>query len=161
MSRVAAHAHFAFATIAIVLGGAGAAQASFVTTSPDPFPPGSGYVQANGCVTSGPLAGLCSSNVMGTILSANSTFSGGNEFVGLNELVVGDLSDGSAPVGHFSVTGTLNLTLLGRTDPLETGQLPCNGHRRGLHGFNRRHSVGDNARFIADVQRRYNDHAGV
>jgi hypothetical protein len=121
MSRVAAHAHFAFATIAIVLGGAGAAQASFVTTSPDPFPPGSGYVQANGCVTSGPLAGLCSSNVMGTILSASSTFSGGNEFVGLNELVVGDLSDGSAPVGHFSVTGTLNLTLLGRTDPLETG----------------------------------------
>ena len=112
---------FATAGMAIALGNAGAARASFITTSPDPFPPGSGFVQAAGCVTSGPLSGLCASNVMGTILSASSSFAGGNEFVVLNERVVGDISDDSLPIGSFSVLGTLDLTLAGRATPYQTG----------------------------------------
>jgi len=121
MPPAAALLRSAVAAIAQTLVGTVAAQASFITTSPDPFPPGSGYVQADGCLTSGPLAGLCTSNVMGTILSASSSIAGGNELVVLNELVVGDLSSGGVALGSFSVTGTLDLTLAGRSSLSETG----------------------------------------
>ncbi len=107
--------------IAIALSGAGAAQASFVTASPDPFPPGSGFVQAPGCLSSGPLSGLCASNVAATILSSSSSFMGGNEFVSLDEAVAGDISDGGVSIGSFSVLGTLDLTLFGRANPSQTG----------------------------------------
>jgi hypothetical protein len=121
MSTVAAHTRFIFAVIALALGGAASARASFVTTSPDPFPPGSGFVQAPGCVASGPLSGVCSSNVRGTILSASSTFAMGNQDTVLNEVVTGDLSFSGGPIGSFSVTGPLDLTLFGRADPSDTG----------------------------------------
>lgn len=122
MPPVAAILRSAIATTAVALGGMQAAHASFITTSPNPFPPGSGYVQAPGCITSGPLAGLCSSNVMGKILSSSSSFSGGDEFAVLNELVTGDLSFGGTPVGLFSVTGPLDLTLAGRGSATQTGK---------------------------------------
>jgi len=108
-------------TVAIALGSAAAAQASFVTNSPDPFPPGSGFVQAPGCLSSGPLSGLCTSNVTGTILSTTSSFMGGDEFVVLDEVVAGDISDNGALVGSFSGLGTLDLTLFGRSNPSQTG----------------------------------------
>jgi hypothetical protein len=107
--------------IAIAFGGAGAAHAAFVTASPDPFPPGSGFVQAPGCLSSGPLSGLCASNVAATILSSTSSFLGGNQFVVLNEAVAGDISDGGVSIGGFSVLGTLGLTLFGRANPSQTG----------------------------------------
>ena len=58
---------------------------AFVSTSPDPFPPGSGFVQSPGCVTSGPLAGLCSSDVTGVILSSSNSFAAGNQDFVLDE----------------------------------------------------------------------------
>ena len=106
--------------MAMAVGSAGAARASFITTSPDPFPPGSGFVQPAACVTSGPLSGICA-DVRSTILSTSSSFAGGNEFVVLNERVAGDVSFGGAPIGNFSVLGTLDLTLAGRISPLQTG----------------------------------------
>jgi hypothetical protein len=121
MLPVAATFRCAIAATVIALAGMQTAQASFITTSADPFPPGSGYTQANGCVTSGPLAGLCTSNVFGKILSATSSFAGGDEFVVLNELVTGDLGLGSTPIGVFSVTGALDLTLAGRGSANQTG----------------------------------------
>jgi hypothetical protein len=121
MPQIAASTRFISAAIVLALGAAASAQASFVTTSPDPFPPGSGYVHAPGCIASGPLSGVCSSNVTGTILSASSNFTGGNQHTVLNELVTGDLSVGGGPIGSFSVTGPLDLTLAGRSGPNDTG----------------------------------------
>jgi hypothetical protein len=94
---------------------------AFVSTSPDPFPPGSGFVQSPGCVTSGPLAGLCSSDVTGLILSSSSSFAGGDQDFVLNERVTGQISFEGSPVGDFSVVGPLDLTLDGRTTLFQTG----------------------------------------
>ena len=52
---------------------------------------------------------------------ASSTFTGGNQDTVLNELVTGDLSFGGGPIGSFSVTGPLDLTLAGRSGPNDTG----------------------------------------
>jgi len=107
--------------IVIAVTGAGSAKASFTSTSPDPFPPGSGFVQASGCLTGGLLGGLCASNVKGKILSSSSSFPGGGEAFVLNEAVTGDISDDGVPIGSFSVEGYLDVTLLGRGDPVQTG----------------------------------------
>lgn len=106
--------------MAMAVGNAGVAWASFITTSPNPFPPGSGFVQPAACVTSGPLSGICAS-VRSTILSTTSSFALGNEFVVLNERVASDVSFDGAPVASLSVLGTLDLTLAGRTSPSQTG----------------------------------------
>jgi hypothetical protein len=123
MAQIAALARLASAGIAIALGSAGAAHASFVSTSPDPFPPGSGYLNAQGgCVPSGLLTGLCSSNISGTILSSTISFPGdGNEDVVLNEVLTADISKRGVPFGSFSALGTLSLTLFGRSSPLQIG----------------------------------------
>lgn len=123
MPPVAALFRSALATIALALAGPVAAQASFISTSPDPFPPGSGYVNApGGCVPSGPLIGLCSSNISGRILSSSVSFPGdGNEDVMLHEMLTADISLFGVPVGSFSALGTLSLTLAGRTSPAQTG----------------------------------------
>jgi hypothetical protein len=121
MRPIVACSRFVSAMIVLALGGAASAQASFVTTSPDPFPVGSGYIQAPGCVSSGPLSGVCSSSVMGTILSVSSNFVGSDEFVVLNEVVTGQLSFGGVPIGGFSVSGPLDLRLAGRSGPNDTG----------------------------------------
>jgi len=121
MPRLAHLIRFALVAMAIALGSVGAVQASLITASPDPFPPGSGFVQAPGCLTSGPLSGLCASNVTGTILSTTSSFMGGNELVVLDEALAGDISDNGLPIGSFSALGSLDLTLTGRTSPSQTG----------------------------------------
>jgi hypothetical protein len=121
MSPIAAGIRRVSAVFLLTLGAADAAQASFVATSPNPFSPGGGYVQMPGCVTTGPLSGVCSSNVTGTILSASSNFVGPDEFVVLNEVVTGDLSAAGVPIGSFLVTGPLDLTLFGRSGPNDTG----------------------------------------
>jgi hypothetical protein len=73
-------------------------------------------------VPSGPLAGLCSSNISGTILSSTISFPGnGNEDVVLNEVLTADISNSSGPIGSFSALGTLSLTLFGRSSPLQIG----------------------------------------
>ena len=112
-------AHSCLIAIVIAVAGGGA-RASFVTNSPDPFPPGSGFVQAPGCLT-GPLTGLCTSNVVGRILSSSFTFPGDGQAFVLNERVTGDISDNGVPSGSFVVTGPLDVTLLGRDNPLQTG----------------------------------------
>jgi hypothetical protein len=106
--------------IVIAFSGAGGSAASFVSTSPDPFPPGSGFVQAPGCL-SGPLLGLCTSDVKGLILSSSSNVVSGNQLFVLEERVTGELSFGGSPAGDFSVEGPLELTLDGRTSSSETG----------------------------------------
>ena len=123
MAQVAALARLASVGIAIALGSAGAAHASFVSTSPDPFPPGSGYLNVpGGCVPSGPFTGLCSTNISGTILSSTASFPGdGNEDVVLNEMLTADISNGVVPIGSFSALGTLSLTLFGRSSPAQLG----------------------------------------
>jgi hypothetical protein len=120
MPRLAHLIRFALVAMAIALGSVGAVQASLITASPDPFPPGSGFVQAPRCLT-GPLSGLCASNVTGTILSTTSSFMGGNELVVLDEALAGDISDNGLPIGSFSALGTLDLTLTGRASPSQTG----------------------------------------
>lgn len=107
--------------IAIAAAGVSSARASFIANSPDPFPPGSGFVQASGCLTSGPLSGLCASNVVGRILSSSSSFPVGGEAFVLNEAVTGEISDNGVPIGSFSVNGYLDVTLLGRGNPFQTG----------------------------------------
>ncbi len=119
--RGASLARSCLIAIVFAAAGAGGARASFITTSPDPFPPGSGFVQASGCLTGGPLSGLCASNVVGRILSSSSSFPGGGEAFVLNEAVTGDISDNGVPIGIFSVTGSLDLTLFGRGNPFQTG----------------------------------------
>jgi hypothetical protein len=104
----------------MAVAGVGGAKA-FVSTSPDPFPAGSGFVQAPGCLTSGPLAGLCSSDVKGLILSSSSSFVGPNEEFTLDERVTGDISFAGGPIGAFSVVGDLDLTLDDRTSDSQTG----------------------------------------
>src|SRR5271166_4471287 len=123
MSPVAVIFRLAIAAIALGLGGIQAAQASVVATSPDPFPPGSGYVNvAGGCVPSGPFLGVCSGNISGTILSSSISFPGnGNEYVVLDEVLTADISDNGVPLGSFSAPGTLSMTLFGRTNPAQTG----------------------------------------
>jgi hypothetical protein len=119
MQRVAALIRAASAGIAIVVGGAGAAKASFIARSPDPFPPGSGFVHVSGgCAPSG----LCSSNISGRILSSSDSFPGDdNEHVVLNEVLTADISNGGVPFGSFSALGTLSLTLFGRSSPGRLG----------------------------------------
>lgn len=107
--------------IVIAVAGAGGARASFITTSPDPFPPCSGFVQALGCLTSGPLSGLCADNVVGRILASSSSFPGNGQAFVLDERVTGDISDNGVPIGSFSVEGSLDVTLLGRGNPFQTG----------------------------------------
>lgn len=104
----------------IVLGAVGGAKASFVSSSPDPFPVGSGFVQSPGCLTSGVLSGLCATDVKGLILSALSV-AGGNQLFVLTEKVTGEITDHGASIGSFSVTGELGLTLFGRGRADETG----------------------------------------
>jgi len=72
---------------------------------------------------SGQLSGVCASSVMGTILSTSTSFSGGNELVVLNERVGGDLCLGpcGVPFTSFSLLGTLDLTLAGRTTLTQSG----------------------------------------
>lgn len=107
--------------LAFALGGAGSAQASFITTTnpPDLFPPGS-IITGLGpsCVPGGPLAGVCTSNTMTTILSSTVSFNGGNEDVVLNGVVTGDTTH---PTGSFSLSGTTDLTIEGRSNPWEGG----------------------------------------
>jgi hypothetical protein len=107
--------------IVIAVTGTGGAKASFITNSPDPFPPGSGFVQASGCLTGGPLSGLCADNVVGRILSSSSSFPGDGQGFVLDEAVTGDISDNGVPIGSFSVEGSLDVTLLGRSNPFQTG----------------------------------------
>jgi hypothetical protein len=74
MRRVATFIRYALVAIALAIGGAGAAglhSRRSVALA--------GYVQAPGCLASGPLAGLCTSKVTGTILSSSSSFTGGDE----------------------------------------------------------------------------------
>jgi hypothetical protein len=104
----------------MAVAGVGGAKA-FVSTSPDPFPAGSGFVQAPGCLTSGPLSGLCTSDVTGLILSSSSSFAGGNQEFVLDEKVTGEVSFEGSTVGALSVEGNLDLTLFGRTTSFETG----------------------------------------
>ncbi len=106
--------------LAVTLG-AGAAEAAFVTTSnpPDLFPVGSVFAGAAPiCIPSGPLEGVCTSNQKQTNLSSTVSFSGGNEHVALDVVLTGDTSN---PAATFSLPGTEDLTLLGRSDPYETG----------------------------------------
>ena len=94
---------------------------AFVSTSPDPFPVDSGFVQSPGCLTTGALSGLCASDVKGAILSSSSSFNGGNQDFVLDERVTGEISFDGAPIGDFSVQGDLDLTLYGRTSLVQTG----------------------------------------
>jgi hypothetical protein len=114
-------AHSCLIAIVITVAGTGGTKASFITNSPDPFPPGSGFVQASGCLTGGPLSGLCADNVVGRILSSSSSFPGNGQAFVLDETVTGDISDNGVPIGSFSVMGSLDVTLLGRDNPLQTG----------------------------------------
>jgi PEP-CTERM motif len=109
------------AALLIILGGAGAAQAGFITFTnpPDLFPVGGVFAGVPPtCVTSGPLAGVCTSNQRQTTVSATYSFSGGNEDVALNAVLTGDTTD---PTGVFSLTGTEDLTLIGRGSSYQTG----------------------------------------
>lgn len=108
--------------VAFALIGAGASQASFISTSnpPDLFPPGSFITGGPAvCVTGGPLTGVCTSNTRTTIVSSSVSFPGdGNEDLVLNGLVTGDTSH---PTGTFSLAGTEDLTIIGRSDPFQDG----------------------------------------
>ncbi len=89
------------AALLVTLGGAGAAHAGFITATnpPDLFPVGSVFSGVPPtCVTSGPLAGVCTSNQVQTNLSATYSFSGGNEYVALIGLLTGDTTN---PTGVF------------------------------------------------------------
>ncbi len=119
--RHASLAGSCLSAIVITVAGVGGAKASFTATSPDPFPPGSAFVQAEGCLMGGPLGGLCASDVIGRILSSSGSFSVGGEAFVLDETVTGDISDAGVPIGSFSVEGYVDVTLLGRSDPLQTG----------------------------------------
>jgi hypothetical protein len=114
-------ARLALIASVIVLGGVSTARASFVSTSPDRFPPGSGFVQAAGCIASGPLAPLCVDNVTALILSSGASFVGGDELAVLDERVTGDVTDNGVLLGSFSVLGTLSLTVFDRGSPDEPG----------------------------------------
>jgi hypothetical protein len=94
---------------------------AFVSSSPDPFPPGSGFVQSPGCLTSGVLSGLCASDVTGLILSSSSKFAGSDQEFVLDERVTGEISFEGTPIGDFSVQGDLDLTLDHRTSDSQTG----------------------------------------
>lgn len=108
--------------LAFALGGAGAAQASFISTTspPDLFPPGSVITGLGpACVTMGPLSGVCTSNTRTTIDSATISFPGdGNEDVVLDAVVTGDTTD---PTGSFSLAGTEDLTIIGRLNAFQVG----------------------------------------
>src|SRR5271169_6519711 len=90
----------------MAVAGVGGAKA-FVSTSPDPFPVGSGFVQSPGCLTTGVLSGLCASDVTGLILKSSSSFVGPNQDFTLDERVTGEISFEGAPIGSFSVHGDL------------------------------------------------------
>jgi hypothetical protein len=108
--------------LAVILGSAGGAQASFITTAnpPDLFPDGS-YITGGPevCVVGGPLNGVCTSNSKTTIVSSTVNFPGdGNEDVVLNGALTGDTTH---PTGTFSLTGTEDLTIIGRSNPFQPG----------------------------------------
>ncbi|MGH7155445.1 MAG: hypothetical protein ACREF3_16075 [Acetobacteraceae bacterium] len=108
--------------LAFTFGGAGASQASFISTSspPDLFPTGS-FITGGPpvCVAGGPLKGVCTSNTRTTIASSVVSFPGdGNEDVVLDGLVTGDTSH---PTGTFSLAGTEDLTIIGRSGPFQNG----------------------------------------
>src|SRR5271165_4102959 len=121
MHRSASFTRSYLIAIVIAVAGVSSAEASFLSTSPDPFPPGSGFVQSPGCLTNGSLSGLCASGVTGAILSSSSIFAGGNQEFVLDERVPGEISFEGAPIGDFSVDGDLDLTLFGRTTLYQTG----------------------------------------
>ncbi len=121
MHRSASFTRSYLIAIVIAVAGVSSAEASFLSTSPDPFPPGSGFVQSPGCLTNGSLSGLCATGVTGAILSSSSIFAGGNQEFVLDEKVTGEISFEGAPIGDFSVDGDLDLTLFGRTTLYQTG----------------------------------------
>lgn len=88
-----------------------------VTSPAKPFPAGSvfGGVPPT-CVTSGPLTGVCTSNQVQTNLTSTYSFGGGNEYVMLGATLTGDTN-----YGPFSLTGTEDLTVLGRGHSSQTG----------------------------------------
>lgn len=97
----------------IALGAASSASASFVSTNPDPFTVGNRLVGADACLTGGPLSGICTTNNVTTILSSDVSFpSSGNEYAVVNATLTGDLSGG---LGSYSLTGTYDFTLFGRS----------------------------------------------
>lgn len=99
--------------LAIGFGATSAAGASFVSENPDPFAVGNKLIGSNSCVSSGPLAGICTSNNVTTILTSNINFAGdGNEYAVVTATLSGDLSGG---LGSYFLTGVYNFTLTGRS----------------------------------------------
>lgn len=102
-------------------GAASPAQASFTSTSSNPFEVGNHLLGSNSCVGSGPLAGICTSNNSTTFTSSLSSFAGGNQHFVVNAVLSGNLSNGSTSLGTYSLTGVYNFTLTGRSSNNQLG----------------------------------------
>ncbi|MGI4879167.1 MAG: PEP-CTERM sorting domain-containing protein [Janthinobacterium lividum] len=106
------------AAFLVGLVAAPAAQASFVSSSANPFATGNRLTGSDACVNSGALAGVCTTHNSTTFTSSSFSFLNGNQNVVVDAVLSGDLSKG---LGSYALTGVYHFTLVGRTSADEFG----------------------------------------
>jgi PEP-CTERM motif len=113
------------ATILALLAAPGVAQAGIDVASPGlPVTAPGTFYQAEGppvCYqTSGPLACLNSGSLV-ALPTPGLSFGGGDEMASFNAEFFGDVSINGTPIGQATLTGTADITVLGRSSDSETG----------------------------------------
>lgn len=114
-------------------GGMGVARADIISPTPT-FPPGGAMFSGvgAGCF---PVAGLCTGPGTLTITSSSSTFSAsGQDIMAAVTFSVPVTTTVGAPLGTFTLTGTMELGLEGRTGPDQTGTWPTDIDSLDLSG---------------------------
>ena len=102
---------------------AGSTQASVISSSPifPPIPLSFSSLTGAGCFDT---AGVCVTPGIFTLTSAVPTFNMAGQEIDADATYTGSLTTlppGSAPLGSFTLTGTVDFDLLGRTSSTETG----------------------------------------
>ena len=114
-----------FAVVGTV--GVGAARAAILSTTPDPFPPGSGFVTPNTCLPD-PF-NFCAIGVKSShfVEIGSPTFNAsGDEDLQYHATYTGTFTDTpSGPSASFSVTGFDEFVLFGRGSTTATGNFPA------------------------------------
>lgn len=106
--------------ILVGCGGMGIAHASIISPSPTFPPDGAAFAGVGtGCF---PLAGVCAGSGTLTITSSTSTFSSIGQETMADVTFTAPVTDlMGKPLGTFTLTGTMDIGLSGRTGPDETG----------------------------------------
>ncbi len=154
----------AFLAVSAAIAGAltGSAQASVIEPSPSfpPLPFSFASPTGAGCFD---IAAVCVTPGTFTLTSAVSTFLPAVQDISANATFTGSLTPlppASGSLGTFTLSGTVDLSVLGRTSDAETGSWRSRDHGvivdRPL--VRPRHAVGD-AGLLQPLERNHNDHA--